>query len=484
MTDEQTTDELHVDDEFQQDDVGFAVLEEELEELATNHEIDAETAIRRLGRIIERGDLRAAAELMHSLSDPVVVDLMERIDHSDRAITFRLLPKDRALAVFEALDAPLQSDLIQGLRENQIVHIFEELDPDDRVGLMDELPAHVATRLLRGLPRDEREMTNRILGYPDGSIGRRMTPEFVTARADMTASQALTKIRSRLDEVETIYTVPVIDTQRRLIGVVGLRSLIGAEPDDLVEDLMNDAILAPARWSEERAARLAADERLIVLPIVDEEYRLVGILTVDDALRILEEAETEDVARQGGAEPLRLPYLSTPVRDLVQSRIVWLLVLAIGATLTVQVLQIFEETLESVIVLSLFIPLIIGTGGNTGNQAATTVTRALALGDVNPRDGLRVAAREIRTGFLLGAALGGLAFLIAGLVYGFDIGGVIGLTLLGLCTIAATVGGLMPILARAVKADPAVFSNPFISTFVDAFGLVFYFVVATMMLGL
>src|SRR5690606_7747849 len=217
--------------------------------------------------------------------------------------------------------------------------------------------------------------------------------------------------------------------------------------------------------------------------VVDAEGRLVGILTLDDAARILEREEDEDAARQGGTEPLRRPYLSTPVRTLVRSRIVWLLVLAVGATLTVQVLDAFEATLEQVTVLALFVPLLIGTGGNTGNQAATTVTRALALGDVGPRDVLRVLTRELRVGLLMGLMLGVLGAVIAGLVYEPHIGVVIGLTLVGICAVAATIGGIMPLIARAVKVDPAVFSNPFISTFVDATGLIVYFLIARAVLG-
>src|SRR5690606_3921439 len=191
-----------------------------------------------------------------------------------------------------------------------------------------------------------------------------------------------------------------------------------------------------------------------------------------------------DQARAGGTEPLRRPYLSTPLTSIVRSRVVWLLFLALGATLTVQVLGVFEETLEQMVVLSLFIPLLIGTGGNTGNQAATTLTRALALDDVRPRDILRVLAREVRAGLSLGLLLGGVGFAVASLAYGLDIGSVIGMTLLAVCTMAATVGGAMPLVGKAVGVDPAVFSNPFITTFVDATGLLVYFVIARAVLGL
>src|SRR5699024_6731235 len=230
--------------------------------------------------------------------------------------------------------------------------------------------------------------------------------------------------------------------------------------------------------SAESVARRIADLSVIAMPIVDKESRLVGIFTIDDAMRILEREESEDVARQGGVEPLQRPYLSTPVSRLFSSRIVWLFVLAVGATLTVQVLSVFEDTLAEVTALALFIPLLIGTGGNTGNQAATTVTRALALDDVRPGDIIKVASRELRTGFLLGCMLGLIGLGLTGLIFSFDVGLVIGLTLVAVSTVAATIGGVWPIVATSMRVDPAACSTPFITPFVDASGLVLYFQIA------
>lgn len=445
---------------------------------------DPAVAARKIDTLIDSGDLRGASALVGDMPPWLVVGVMERSGAKDRAVLFRLLSKDAANAVFESLDPPLQSDLIGNLHADRVNQIFAGLDPDDRAGLIDELPARVATRLLRELSHDEQALTNVVLNYPAGSVGRRMTPEFVSTHPDTTAGATLERVLERIDDVETIYALPVTDDERRLVGIVGLRAVMRAAPETPVRELMNEAMTARARDSAEIAARRTAEEQFIVLPVVDDEHRLVGILTFDDALRILEEAETEDAARRGGSEPLRTPYLTTPVRSLVRSRVLWLLVLAVGAALTVQVLEVFEATLEQVVALSLFIPLIIGTGGNTGNQAATTVTRALALGDVSARDTVRVLAREVRTGMTLGLILGTIGWLVAGLVYGWDLGAVIGLTLLALCTIAATVGGVMPMLAQTVHADPAVFSNPFISTFVDATGLIVYFLIARSVLGL
>ncbi len=430
------------------------------------------------------GDLTKLASALASLPADELTPVLERLSLKQRAVAFRLLPKERAAEVFDALDPALQRELLEGLHDAEVTRLFAELDPDDRAWLLEETPASLATRLLRGLPEDERALTAALLGYPLGSVGRRMTPEYVSVREAATAATAMQRVRERLDVAETVYTIPVLDAQRRVVGVVSLRDLLRAGDDEVVSSFMRPAQTGVVSEDAEVVARRCAELSRLALPIVDSEDRLVGMFTLDDAVRILEHEETEDSARQGGTEPLRRPYLSTPVSTLVKSRVVWLLVLAVGATLTVQVLEVFETTLEQVTVLALFVPLLIGTGGNTGNQAATTVTRALALGDVRPRDILKVLARELRTGAMLGLVLGVLGFSIAGLVYSWQIGTVIGLTLLAVCTVAAAVGGGMPLLAKAVRVDPAVFSNPFISTFVDATGLIIYFLIARAVLQL
>ncbi|REJ04030.1 magnesium transporter [Microbacterium bovistercoris] len=437
-----------------------------------------------IGQLLSQNDLAGASAVLTPLTVPEVVELVDRLSIEDAAILYRLLAKGRALEVFEALSPGTQGDLVQALRNAEVTTLFAEMDPDDRVWLLDELPASVAPRLLRGLTRQERDLTSGMLGYPQDSIGRRMSPEFVTTHPQLTVAATMARVRGALDSAETVYTLPVTDHGRRVVGVVSLRDLMGATDDALIGDLMHEAHIAVVSEDAETAARRTTDYGLLALPIVDGEDRLVGILTIDDAARILKQEESEDAARQGGVEPLRRSYLSTPIRRLVRSRVIWLLVLAVGATLTVQVLDTFEATLAQMTVLALFVPLLIGTGGNTGNQAATTVTRSLALGEVTPRDVLKVLSREVRTGFCLGLLLGLLGFAIAGLVYEWHVGLVIGLTLVAVCTVAASVGGMMPLAARAIRVDPAVFSNPFITTFVDATGLVIYFLIAKAVLGI
>ena len=413
-----------------------------------------------------------------------VVYLVETRPSTESAMLFRVLGKERALAVFEALPAQHQAELVSALRTTQVADLIGDLDPDDRASLFDELPAAVAERLMHGLDADERAMTTAVLGYPRHAIGRYMSPEVLTLSPGMSVREALAHVRERAETAETIYLLPVVDASRVLLGVVGLRRLLVAAGETLVGDLAHEAVRAAATDDREDAARRFFAAKLLAMPIVDGEERLVGILTVDDALDILERENHEDSARTSGSEPLPRSYLSTPILRVVRSRIVWLLVLAISAILTVQVLEVFEDRLDQVVILALFIPLLTGTGGNTGNQAATTVTRALAVGEVRVRDLPRVVWQELRVGAVLGLVLGVLGLLVAGLVYGPAIGVVIGLTLLSICVMAAIVGGLMPLVAKKVGADPAVFSNPFISTFCDATGLIIYFTIATAVLGL
>jgi magnesium transporter len=302
----------------------------------------------------------------------------------------------------------------------------------------------------------------------------------------MRVGDALERLRRVGRSAETLYALAVTDDRRRLVGMLGLRDLVLADPDISVGDLMDtDVYSARVDSDQEEVARLMREADLIALPIVDHEDRLVGIVTVDDAMEVLEEEETEDVARSGGAEPLGRPYMSTSVLQIARSRVVWLLFLIVAATLTVQVMGAFEQTIQKLSTLALFIPLLIGTGGNTGAQAATTVTRAIAVGEVRFGDLVIVILREARVGLLLGAMLGALAFLPAWLFSrSQDVAFVISVTLVAICTLAAFVGSLLPLVAKRIGVDPAVMSAPFITTLVDASGLVIYFLVARAVLGL
>jgi magnesium transporter len=449
----------------------------------------ADEAIMRLEQIVREGDdvapqrAREMSTLLEAIPLKDVVNLIERLTPVRAALILRLLPRRQSIAVFDALNAGHQADLVDALGTDSLATFFEVLEPDDRVSLLDELPAEIAELLMRSLDESDHGLTNVILGYPKGSMGRHMSPAVPMVRVTATAGDALAALREQNDRVETIYTVPVVTDDRKLVGVTSLRRLLMAAPEEPVASLMDRPIYAHTSDEDEETARWFLALDLLALPVVDDSTRLVGLLSIDDAVDIIEDADHEDTARSGGSEPLQQPYLTTPVWRLVRSRIVWLGVLAVSALLTVSVLDAFEDALAAAVVLSLFIPLITGTGGNTGNQAATTVTRSLALGDVRKRDVLPVLWRETRVGLLLGSMLGVFFGVLLGLFYGASIGLVLGVTLFAVCTLAAMVGGIMPLVAKAVGADPAVFSNPFITTFVDAAGLIIYFLIAKAVLG-
>jgi magnesium transporter len=439
---------------------------------------------RDLAVLVREEDLRAVRARLVELDLPVVVDELERLDARSRAVAYRLLPKSLSVRVFELLAPELQTEIFAQLRSHDMARLVAELDPDDRASLLDELPTSVARGLLKDLDPDERRMTLTVLGYPPESVGRRMTPEVLALPAGITVAGALQRVRAGAGRAETVYMLPVVGPGRVVLGVVSLRRLLVTDPDTVVDTVMSPAITVAATADQEVAARSVRDHGALAVPVVDAEQRLLGVLTVDDAMRILELEESEDIARSGGTAPIGRPYLATSVWRLVRARVLWLLVLILAAALTVNVLDYFEDTLAQVVALALFVPLLIGTGGNVGAQAASTVIRALALEEVRVRDIGRVLARELSVGLLLGCALSLLAFGPAAWLAGADIAMVLSLSLTAVCTLAAAAGGFIPIAARRLGVDPAVISAPFITTFVDATGLVVYFLVAGAVLGL
>ena len=433
---------------------------------------------------IDDGRLTDVAHDLAQMAPQEAASVLGSLDQRQSTIAFRLLPKGEAVQVFDEMSSSTQARLIDSLGASEVVEAFDNLGPDDRAELLDELPATVAKRLVRTLSPAEREATAVVLGFGRNSVGRRMSPEFVHVYGDEQAGDGLARVIARGRDAETIYTVPVVDHERRLLGVVSLRDLLLSDPETPIDEFSRSPIYAHADDLAEAAAQRCVDLSLPAMPVVDNEDRLIGILTLDDAAEIVADARDEDAARAGAHEVLKTPYLQSSVFAITRARIVWLFVLAISAILTVNVLEVFEGTLEQKVALALFIPLLTGIGGNTGSQAATTVTRALATSEVHKRDVFRVAAKEASVGVSMGAGLGLVGFAIASLAYDTGIGTVIGLTIVSVCTVAATVGGMMPLIASAIRVDPAVFSTPFISTFCDATGLLIYFTIAKTVLGI
>ncbi|MEW2068892.1 magnesium transporter [Streptomyces sp. NPDC007346] len=448
-----------------------------------SHEPGPELA-KSLQEIVRARRLPAAQKWLETHLPHVIADELARMDAVDAGVAFRVLDKDRALAVFEELKPVDQQQILEGLRDRSFRDIVEGMDPDDRARMLREAPAKVAQRVLAGLSANERQMTSALLGYPEGSVGRCMSPEVVALPQNLTVEQALRTVRAKGADAETVYTLPVVDSGRRLTGVVELRELVLNRPETMVSALVvTEPTFTYATESAERAARLMRETNDLNLPVVDSEERLVGLFTIDDALEVIEAADTEDVARQAGATPWAGHYMATSVWQLARYRALWLMLLLVAATLTVGVTQAFEATLEQVAQLALFIPMLIGAGGNAGAQAATACVRALAVGEVRGSDLLKVIWRECRVGLVLGSLLAALGMVVGTLFVSAKIALVVGITLVLICGWAATIGGAMPLLAKRLRIDPAVVSAPMVTTLVDATGLVIYFLTAKAVLG-
>lgn len=438
-----------------------------------------------LRRLVERNDLAGVRRWLDEHPPHVIADELARMDRVTAGVSFRLLDKDRALYVFEELKPANQQAILAGLRDQALRDLVEGMDPDDRARMLTEAPAKVAQRVLAGLSAHERQMTATLLGYPPNSVGQIMTPELVALPRHLTAGEALRRVRERGGNAETVYTLPVTDTGRRLVGVVELRDVVLSDPQRPLDELVNTAVpRARATDPAEDAARLMRETNVLALPVVDSEELLVGLLTIDDAMEIIEAADTEDVARQAGSAPWPGHYMGVSVWRLARSRAPWLMLLIVASVLTVNVMQVFEATLAQVTTLALFIPLLVGTGGNAGAQATTAAVRALALGELRGSDLPRVIWRESRVGLLLGAILAVVGLIIGAVVVGAQIAIVVGLSLVAICAWAATVGATMPLLAKRLRIDPAVISAPLVTTLVDATGLIIYFAVAHAVLSL
>lgn len=430
-------------------------------------------------------DLTRLAAAVRDLGESATIDLIAELPATEAAVVFRLLPKHESVDVFDRLDRGTRSDLIAALGTEELTAIFADLDPEDQSRLVDELPAGVATKLLSAVSRSDLDAVMAIAGYDRNSIARRMSPTAVVAWDADTVAEVAARIRDTDVDLADVRLVPVLAPDRTLLGTLDPLELLRCPPDAPVAEVMEPIEeITHTSDDQETAARAALTGGITVLPVCDSEDRLVGIVPIDDAARIIAEADEADFALSGGTQPLYRRYLPTPIVHLARSRIVWLLVLAVSAVLTVHVLEVFESTLAEVVALALFIPLLTGIGGNTGSQAATTVTRALAMDEVGLRDWFRVAGKEFSTGLLLGVLLAVPAFAIASPLYGIEIGAIIALTLIVNCPVAAFVGGSIPIVAKACRVDPAVVSTPFISTFCDASGLLVYFTIAISIMGL
>jgi magnesium transporter len=450
--------------------------------------------------LVRARNLAELREVLHGLQHADVADIFLELSPDDAALAFRMLPQDDAGAVFSYLPPESQEGLITRLAksgEGSIVDLVEGMDPDDRVKLLDELPAPVAGRIVASLSPEERARTQAILGYAPKSVGRLMTPDYVRVRPEWSCAKALEHIRKYGRDAETINVVYVIDEEGRLVDDIRLRAIIMADPEASVESLLNRQFISlRADQAQEEAVVTLAKYDRVALPVVDSKGHLLGIVTHDDVADVAQQEATEDMQKMGAVQALEQPFLQTPVLSLVKKRAPWLALLFMSELLTTSALGYFEGQIERAAVLATFIPAVISSGGNSGSQASTLVIRAMALRELELSDWLRVLRREIVTGLILGlivAAIGFLRINLFGAMGWFRdnspeqshysvLAVAISCTLMSVVLWGSIMGAMLPLLLKRCGLDPAGSSTPFVATLVDVTGIIIYFTTAILIL--
>jgi magnesium transporter len=436
--------------------------------------------------LLENKQYRALRERLADSESTHIADLLASIPKDEAVIAFRLLPKSLAISVFDDMDGAFQNQLLEAFSDQAARDFLEAMPPDDRIELLDEVPAKVARRLLQILSPDQRRVTLQLLGYDEETAGREMTPLFVDLHSDMTVAQALERVRQLAITRETVYQCYVMDRRRYLIGTVSLKDLVIADPNSKVSDIMKpDPHFVFTHTDREEVARELREHDLLAIPVVDAEQRLVGTITYDDVADIMEREATEDIYRFGAVPGTERGYFASRIFDVVQRRTPWLFLLTLASIVTAYIISRQENFLAEIVLLTAFIPMVIATGGNVGAQSATVVIRGLATGEVNPRRALSIVLREVGIGAIMGVALGTVAL---GLAYAFrrnlEAAIVVGMTLVGISVMATLAGGALPFIFRRLRIDPALVSAPFITTIMDIFGVALYFGIARIVLGL
>ena len=441
-------------------------------------------------KLLELLDENKFVEFMNALDSMNAVDAAELLSSVDDATLpkiFRLMKKDTAAEIFAELDPDTQEKVIQTMRDTEIAKFMDRLFVDDALDMLEELPANVVNRILKNTTPQKRQELNRFLNYPPDSAGGIMTSEFLSIHAGMTVADAVETIRHTGVKKETVYVIYVTDRSRVLVGTVELKDLLFARPDEIISDIMNTEVISvPTTEDKESTAALISRYDLLALPVVDSEKRLVGIVTIDDAVDVITEEATEDIEIMAAMAPSDKPYLKTGVFSIWLKRIPWLLLLMISATFTGIIISHYESALGQVVILTAFIPMLMDTGGNAGSQASVTIVRGLSVGEIHMKDIFQVLWKEFRVSLLCGITLSVAAFGKAMLIDRTTplIALVVSITLFASVVVAKLVGCSLPILAKRLKLDPAVMASPFITTIVDAVSLMIYFSVATLLLHL
>ena len=436
-------------------------------------------------------------DILITMNPTDIAGLFDGLEDKQIPLMFRLLPKELAAETFVEMEADAQELLIRGFSDNELKEVLDELYVDDAADIVEEMPANVVKRILKHADPEMRHSINQILRYPENSAGSIMTTEYVSLRPHMTVEEAILRIRRQGVDKETIYTCYVTAKDRTLMGVVTVKDLLLAEDDEMkIEEVMQknmaDMIYVSTKTDQEQVAIMFNRYNFLAMPVVDGEHRMVGIVTFDDAMDVMEEEATEDIELMSGMTPSEKPYLRSSPIDLFKNRIPWLMLLMLSATFTGLIITSFEDALAKQVALTAFIPMLMGTGGNSGSQSSVTVIRSLSLNELKFRDIGIVLWKELRTAIMCGIVLAAACFVKIWLIdhmlmHNESITLMVDLVVcLALCVtviIAKIVGGILPLIAKVLGADPAVMASPFITTIVDAVSLLVYFVFAKMLLG-
>lgn len=437
-----------------------------------------------LKTLLEQNNLPGAKALLIPVQPADVAEAIEGLPEPMQVIAFRLLSKTEAIEVYEHLDSSVQQALVEEFKRQDVLDVVDKMSPDDRVRLFDELPAKIVSRLLAQLSLEERRATALLLGYEAGTAGRIMTPEYVSLKQQWTVAQALERIRRLAHVSETIYYLYVTDAARRLTGILSLRALVIAQAEQTIGEIMvREVVYVQTDTDQEEVARLIQRYDFLAVPVVDTEQRLVGIITVDDVIDILEEETTEDIYALGGVQAGTDSYFQTNLLTVARRRVVWLFVLLITNTATSAVIRSQEAVLQQVVALAAFIPLLIGTGGNVGAQSSTVVIRGLNTDEIDKTIAFKVIRRETIAGLFLGLMLGLVVFVWAYVLQGSLVVAIaVGISLVAISVLASIAGAALPFLFQTIGLDPALMSAPFITTAVDVLGVLIYLNTARLIL--
>ena len=441
----------------------------------------------RIEELIENKRYADIKRLLTDMNEHDIAEIFEELPNKETVKLFRLLPKDIAADVFSYLETDTEAMIITSLGEKEAVDILNDMSADDATDLIDEMPANVVTKLLNKVDPDTRRDINQLLKYPDNSAGSIMTVEYLDFKEYNTIKDALKKIRTDYDEQETINICFITDKKRELIGTVTLKDLVIHDENTPLSEIMNeDFVSVSTLTDQEDVAKLIQDYDITLVPVVDLEQKLVGIITIDDIIDIIEQEATEDIEKMAAILPTEKSYLKLSIFDIYKSRIPWLLLLMISATFTGKIIQHYEAALASMVILTSFIPMLMDTGGNAGGQASVTIIRALSLNDVEFADILKVMWKEFRVSLIIGItlAVANYAKLLIVDKVSTSVALVVCLTLVLTISIAKIVGCSLPIIAKKIGFDPAVMASPFITTIVDAVSLITYFKIASLLLGI